>query len=145
MDELTLHWYFYNWLEDQEEEVNKMKEFGCFVGSFTNYEMAKKILDKNDSNSGNSVSVSDDDMEKAMEFVMADTSYKDLKKKKKPSWIFKLVVFFVAETNTKEVKLSAEHIGFAWLPIEEAIKKTTFKNSKKLLKEANDFVLKSLA
>lgn len=83
MDELTLHWYFYNWLEDQEEEVNKMKEFGCFVGSFTNYEMAKKILDKNDSNSGNSVSVSDDDMEKAMEFVMADTSYKDLKKKKK--------------------------------------------------------------
>ena len=29
---------------------------------------------------------------------------------------------------------------FVWLPIEEAIKKTTFKNSKKLLKKANEFI-----
>ena len=58
----------------------------------------------------------------------------------KTPWIFKLVTFFIAETKTKEVKLSKEHIGFDWLPIEEAIQKTTFKNSKKLLKEADDFV-----
>ena len=56
-------------------------------------------------------------------------------------WVFKLVTFFVAETKTEEVKISSEHTGFVWLPIDEAIKKTTFKNSKKLLKEANDFVL----
>ena len=61
----------------------------------------------------------------------------------KRPWIFKLVVFFVAETETKEVKISPEHTEFAWLPIEEAIAKTTFKNSKKLLKEASDFVEKS--
>jgi len=61
--------------------------------------------------------------------------------RKKAPWVFKLVVFFIAETKTKEIKISDEHIGFIWLPIEEAIKKTTFKNSKKLLKEANDFVL----
>lgn len=59
----------------------------------------------------------------------------------KTPWIFKLVVFFVAQTKTKEIKLSKEHIGFAWLPIDEAIKKTTFKNSKKLLKEANVFIV----
>ena len=59
-------------------------------------------------------------------------------------WVFKLVVFFVAQTHQKEIKISPEHKGFLWLPIEEAIKKTTFKNSKKLLKEASDFVVEEL-
>ena len=62
--------------------------------------------------------------------------------RKQAPWVFKLVVFFLAETNTKEIKISDEHIGFVWLPIKEAIKKTTFKNSKKLLKEANEFIAK---
>jgi len=61
----------------------------------------------------------------------------------KTPWVFKLVVFFIAETKTKEVKISSEHKGFLWLPIEEAIKKTTFKNSKILLKEADDFARKN--
>lgn len=67
---------------------------------------------------------------------------KDNPKKKTP-WIFKLVVFFIAETKTRDVKISSEHTEFVWLPIEGAIEKTTFKNSKKLLKEADDFILKS--
>ena len=61
----------------------------------------------------------------------------------KTPWVFKLVTFFIAETKTKEIKISSEHRGFVWLPIEEAIEKTTFKNSKKLLKEASDFILKT--
>jgi 8-oxo-dGTP pyrophosphatase MutT (NUDIX family) len=61
--------------------------------------------------------------------------------RKKAPWVFKLVAFFVAETKTKDIKISHEHTGFLWLPINEAIKKTTFKNSKRLLKEANDFIL----
>lgn len=64
-------------------------------------------------------------------------------KKSKTPWIFKLVIFFIAETKTKDVKISPEHTEFIWLPIGDAIKKTTFKNSKKLLKEADDFVVKS--
>jgi 8-oxo-dGTP pyrophosphatase MutT (NUDIX family) len=63
------------------------------------------------------------------------------KNDKKVSWIFKLVVFFIAETQSKEVKLSPEHVDFIWLPFEEAVKKTTYKNSKELLKKANDFIL----
>jgi 8-oxo-dGTP pyrophosphatase MutT (NUDIX family) len=63
------------------------------------------------------------------------------RKKGKTPWVFKLVVFFIAETKTKEIKISPEHTGFLWLPIDEAIKKITFKNSKKLLKEANDFIV----
>lgn len=61
--------------------------------------------------------------------------------RKKAPWIFKLVAFFLAETKIKEIKVSHEHLGFLWLPIDEAIKKTTFKNSKKLLKEAHDYLL----
>ena len=60
--------------------------------------------------------------------------------RKKAPWIFKLVAFYVAETSTKEVKISPEHIGFAWLPFDEAFKKITYKNSKELLKEVNEFI-----
>jgi 8-oxo-dGTP pyrophosphatase MutT (NUDIX family) len=63
--------------------------------------------------------------------------------KKKVSWIFKLVVFFVAEARSKEIKLSPEHINYVWLPFEEAVKKTTYKNSKELLKKANEFIIKN--
>jgi len=67
-------------------------------------------------------------------------SEEDRKKGKTP-WVFKLVVFFIAETKTKDIKISSEHLDFLWLSIDEAIKKTTFKNSKKLLKEAHNYLL----
>jgi len=38
------------------------------------------------------------------------------------------------------VKVSFEHIGFKWLPYEEAIEKLTFKNAKDILKKANDYL-----
>lgn len=60
--------------------------------------------------------------------------------KKKAPWVFKLVIFLLAETKTHEVKISQEHIGFAWLPFEEAVKKVTFKNAKDLLKKAHIFI-----
>ena len=71
----------------------------------------------------------------------ANVSEEDRKAGKTP-WVFKLVTFFIAETKTKEIKISSEHLGFLWLPFEEAVKKTTFKNSKKLLIKANSFILK---
>lgn len=57
--------------------------------------------------------------------------------------IFKTVIFLLAETKKRKVKLSFEHIDFRWLPYEVALKKLTFKNSRKILKESHDF-LKSL-
>ena len=70
--------------------------------------------------------------------------FKERKQKQKtPSWIFKLVTFFVAETKTKDIKLSPEHIGYVWLPYEEALKKITYKNSKILFKKAHEFLKKS--
>lgn len=54
--------------------------------------------------------------------------------------ILKFATFFLAETKTKEVKISSEHKGFLWLPFEEAKEKLKFKNAKEILKKANDFL-----
>src|SRR3972149_3415713 len=47
--------------------------------------------------------------------------------------IFKIVIYFLAETDQSDVTLSSEHIGFEWLPYEVALGRPTFKNSRELL------------
>ncbi len=54
--------------------------------------------------------------------------------------VFKTVVFYLAETKTKEIKISFEHIGYQWLSYEEAQEQLTFDNAKTILKKANDFI-----
>jgi len=56
--------------------------------------------------------------------------------------IFKIVTFYSAETENEEIKISGEHIGYEWLPYEEAIKQLTFKNAKEILRKANDYLNK---
>lgn len=56
--------------------------------------------------------------------------------------IFKSVYYLLAETKTKQIKISFEHIGYEWLPYEEAVKELTFKGAKEILKKANDFLRK---
>ncbi len=56
---------------------------------------------------------------------------------KKGSPSHKQVIFFLAETEEKKVKVSFEHKDFVWLPYEEALKKLTFDNAKELLKKAH--------
>ena len=60
------------------------------------------------------------------------------------SMIFKLVTFFVAETKTRDVRLSMEHDGFLWLQIDDAVRQATYKNAKELLKKASSFVNEKL-
>lgn len=57
--------------------------------------------------------------------------------------ISKEVIFFLAQSATDEVKLSDEHIGYAWLNYGHALKKLTFSNAKELLKKADEFLNKS--
>jgi len=52
--------------------------------------------------------------------------------------IFKVVIFFLAETTQSEVTLSAEHVGFDWLPYDAALARLTFKNSRDLLVKAHE-------
>lgn len=56
--------------------------------------------------------------------------------------IFKIVTFYLAQSSTKEVKISSEHIGYVWLPFNEAIEKVTYKNAKGVLKKAHQFLQK---
>ena len=48
----------------------------------------------------------------------------------------KQVAFFLAKSGAKLVKLSDEHIGFAWLPYAAARKKATYENARMLLEKA---------
>jgi hypothetical protein len=48
----------------------------------------------------------------------------------------------LAETKEKNVQISFEHIGYEWLPYEEAIKRLTFQNAKEILQKANEFLNK---
>jgi 8-oxo-dGTP pyrophosphatase MutT (NUDIX family) len=59
--------------------------------------------------------------------------------------IFKIVTFLLAETKTKEVKISSEHIGYQWLTYQEALERLTFNNSKEILKRANELLMKTQA
>lgn len=59
--------------------------------------------------------------------------------------IFKMVVFYLAETKTEEVKISWEHTGFKWLLYNEALEELTFSNAKEILKKANQFLLNKYA
>ena len=54
----------------------------------------------------------------------------------------KTVVFYIGKISDPKVTLSNEHIDYAWLPFEQALEKVTYKNSKELIKKANNFLKK---
>ncbi len=58
--------------------------------------------------------------------------------------ISKEVVYLLAETKNKEIKLSYEHFNYEWLDYKETLKKLTFKTSKNVLKKANEMLNSSL-
>lgn len=60
------------------------------------------------------------------------------KRKSKPS--NKQVIFFLAETKAKTVKISHEHRGYFWLPYDAAFNKVTFDNAKGLLRKAESLL-----
>ena len=59
----------------------------------------------------------------------------------KKEYIHKKVIFFLAKTDEKNIKLSHEHNDYLWLEYNDALKKTTFENAKNVLTKANEFLL----
>lgn len=55
--------------------------------------------------------------------------------------IFKIVIFLLLETDTKEIKLSFEHEDYRWCNLDEAIRLVKHKNSKDLLEKASKYIL----
>ncbi|MEM1993897.1 MAG: bis(5'-nucleosyl)-tetraphosphatase [Nitrososphaerales archaeon] len=64
--------------------------------------------------------------------------------KKGDQLVKKSVTFYLAEANTKDIKLSFEHQGYIWLPIDEALAKVTYQNAKNVLKEAHRFLTQKI-
>jgi len=54
--------------------------------------------------------------------------------------IHKKVIFFLAKTSEKKIRLSHEHNDYLWLGYNDALKKTTFRNAKNVLSKANEFL-----
>jgi 8-oxo-dGTP pyrophosphatase MutT (NUDIX family) len=52
------------------------------------------------------------------------------------------VIFFLARTRQKKVRISFEHQASLWLPYNEAYQKLTFRNAKDLLKKAETLLKK---
>ena len=58
--------------------------------------------------------------------------------------VHKKVVFFLAETNTKDVEISHEHLDYTWVDYNTAMEKTTFDNAKTVLTRAQMLLSKTL-
>lgn len=54
--------------------------------------------------------------------------------------IFKIVVFYLAETQKSEIKVSDEHEGYAWFLYRDAVRILRHKNLKPILKKAHDLI-----
>lgn len=52
----------------------------------------------------------------------------------------KEVVYFLAETEKREVKTSYEHSEHKWLRSDEAMNRLTFENDKEILRKANKMI-----
>jgi len=48
----------------------------------------------------------------------------------------------LAETKTKKIKISFEHLNYQWLPYKKALEVLSFENAKEILKKANQFLQK---
>ena len=58
--------------------------------------------------------------------------------------VHKKVVFFLAETKTKEVMISHEHLDYTWMDYNTSMEKTTFDNAKTVLTRAQTLLTKTI-
>jgi len=58
--------------------------------------------------------------------------------------VHKFVTFFLAESKSKEVKVSSEHQGYEWLSYEEAMRKVSYRSTRILLTSAENFIRRNL-
>ena len=59
---------------------------------------------------------------------------------KKNNKVHKIVSYYLAETNQKQVKLSFEHLDHKWSNYEDSMRLITFENSKEILKKGNEII-----
>ena len=73
-----------------------------------------------------------------IEFIDGYRECMDYRFRNRGKMSHKVVVYFLAKTNSKEVQMSHEHRDFTWLPYEESLRRLTFDNARNLLKKAKE-------
>jgi len=63
--------------------------------------------------------------------------------KERGKLVEKTVTFFVGCTESEAVQLSREHVGYLWLPYEQAYQKLTYKNAQEILAQAHQFITRT--
>ena len=59
---------------------------------------------------------------------------------KKDRKVHKIVSYYLAETDQKEIKLSDEHLDSKWSDYEDLMKLITFENSREILNKGNKLI-----
>ena len=54
----------------------------------------------------------------------------------------KTVVFFLGSTGSERVTLSHEHVGYEWLPLDEAVDRLNYATAKAALRAAGEYLQK---
>lgn len=55
------------------------------------------------------------------------------------------VIFYLIESSQREVKISHEHSGYAWLPYPQALARVSFEGPRRILQAAHAFLLERRA
>lgn len=54
--------------------------------------------------------------------------------------VSKKVTFYLIKSKNKNVKLSREHVSYAWLKLSDALKQASFENTKRIIRKAAEFL-----
>jgi len=54
--------------------------------------------------------------------------------------IFKIVIFYLAQSRARDITVSLEHNGYGWFTYKEAQKIVKFQNLRNIIKKANDIL-----
>lgn len=73
-------------------------------------------------------------------YIAKGTEREKRQRKGQGIWVFKVVHFYPALTQTSEVVISHEHQGFAWENYDTALRRVTFDNAKRVLRETEDYL-----
>ncbi len=72
-------------------------------------------------------------------YIARGTERKERIKERRCLMIRKTVIFYLAEAINSEVLLSHEHTHFLWLPFDDALKKLTFENARRVMRKAEQY------
>jgi 8-oxo-dGTP pyrophosphatase MutT (NUDIX family) len=77
-------------------------------------------------------------LQKLLDGFVDDTDYRF---RRGHTLVEKDVRFYLIEAQTRDVKISHEHSGYAWLPYPQALARVSFEGPRRILQAAHAFVL----